>query len=339
MDVRGNSLQIASVLAKARIGRRTPLKVTHLLSYRCNVECGFCTRIHIPSGHMDEKQVLAMMDAFARMGTRWWVFNGGEPTLIKSLGRYIRRGKHLGLDLTMVTNGTFIEQRIDELADLDLVICSVHGDRSEHDRVVQSEGAYDKAIAGIRLLRERGVAVCLMVVLNEKNLSLMERMLRLGEELDAGVAFQPVVETRLGGATIQADLVPREAAMVEAVDWLMKQKMEGRPVSCSQDYLRAVGESWPDRPFGVKCWAGKLFCEVTPEGFVIPCCSEEEYTFARCHGPSVGWDTAFLALPDRSGCQACWFKGPQELNLLLGLRPKQALRAAGNLYNGRLLWD
>ena len=332
-------LQVLGSLASARLGGRVPLKVTHLLSYRCNVECDFCTRIHIPSGHMREADVLSMMDAFAGMGTRWWVFNGGEPTLIKPLGRYIQRGKQLGMNLSMVTNGTFIERRIDELESLDLVICSIHGDREEHDRIVQHPGAYDTAIAGLKLLRERGVDVCLMVVLNERNIPLMERMLELGEQLGAGVAFQPVVETRLGGASIKSELVPRQAAIAEAVDWLLEQKIAGRPVSCSRDYLQAVASSWPDRPFGVKCWAGKLFCEVTPEGFVVPCCSEEEYTFARCHGPSVGWEKAFAALPDRSGCQACWFKGPQELNLLLGLRPKQAVRAASNFLNGRILWD
>ena len=157
MDFGASSLQIASTLAKARLGRRTPLKVTHLLSYRCNVECGFCTRIHIPSDHMEEAQVLNMMDSFARMGTRWWVFNGGEPTLHKSLGRYIQRGRHLDLDLTLVTNGTLIERRIDELSKLNLVICSIHGDREEHDRILQREGSFDKAIRGVQLLRERDV--------------------------------------------------------------------------------------------------------------------------------------------------------------------------------------
>ena len=92
-----------------------------------------------------------MMDAFAGMGTRWWVFNGGEPPLIKPLGRYIQRGKQLGMNPSMVTNGTFIERRIDELESLDLVICSIHGDREEHDRIVQHPGAYDTAIAAQKL--------------------------------------------------------------------------------------------------------------------------------------------------------------------------------------------
>lgn len=339
MALPARPLQIAGTLAKARLGLRTPLKVTHLLTYKCNVECGFCTRIHIPSDHLAEHEVLAMMESFARMGTRWWVFNGGEPTLIRPLGGYIRKAKALGFHRTMVTNGTRIEARIDELAELSLVICSIHGDRDEHDRVVQRQGSYDAAIRGLRLLRQRGVDVCIMVVLNERNHALMDSMIALGEELGAGVAFQPVVETRLGGAEIDGSLVPRQAAIEEAVDWLMEQKMAGRPVSCSRAYLEAVRDSWPDKPFGVKCWAGKLFCEVTPEGYVVPCCSEEEYTFAGCHGPTVGWDSAFAALPDRSGCQACWFKGPQELNLLLGLRPAQAVRAASNLARGRMLWD
>jgi MoaA/NifB/PqqE/SkfB family radical SAM enzyme len=333
------TVQVATALATARLGRRTPLKVTHLLTYKCNVECGFCTRIHIPSGHMKEPEVLAMMEDFAALGTKWWVFNGGEPTLVKPLGTYIRKAKELNFDCTMVTNGTFLEKRIDDVANLNRVICSIHGDREEHDRVVQHEGAFDKAVRGLRMLRERDVDVIIMVVLNERNRELLEDMLRLGEELGAGIACQPVVETTLGGAEIQHDLVPRQKAMAEAVEWLMDQKIAGRPVSASRAYLEAVLESWPDRPFDVKCWAGKLFCEVTPEGYVVPCCSEEEYLFADCHGPSVGWADAFEALPDRSGCRACWFKGPQELNLLLGLRPKQVARAASNLVRGRMLWD
>lgn len=332
-------LQIASSLARARLGAYTPLKVTHLLTYACNVECGFCTRIHVPAEPMGPEQVHPMMDAFAALGTRWWVFNGGEPTLVKPLGDYIRHGGELGFHRSMVTNGTALRQRLDDVRHLDLIICSLHGDAQEHDRVVKRVGAYDLAIDGIRRVRDAGVECCLMVVLNERNVPLMERMLALGEELDAGVAFQPVVETTLGGARIDGGLVPRQRAMAEAVDWLLAAKMEGRPVSCSPSYLQAVAASWPDRPFGVKCWAGKLFCEVTPEGYVVPCCSEEEYTFAGCHGPTVGWAGAFDALPDRSGCQACWFKGPQELNLLLGLRPGQAARAASNLVRGRMLWD
>ena len=91
---------------------------------------------------------------------------GGEPTLVKPLGRYIQKAKELGFDRTMVTNGTFIEQRIDELADLDRVICSIHGDPEEHDRVVAHPGAFEKAVRGLRMLRERGVEVIIMVVLN-----------------------------------------------------------------------------------------------------------------------------------------------------------------------------
>jgi len=339
MPLPARPLQIVGSLASARVGRPVPLKVTHLLTYRCNVECGFCTRIHAPSGHMASDQVVGMMESFARMGTRWWVFNGGEPTLVKGLGEYIAAGRRLGFHRSMVTNGTRIAERIDELRDLDLVICSIHGDRLEHDRVVGRQGSYEAALRGLEQLRSQGVELCLLCVLNERNRGQMQELLRLGEEIGAGVAFQPVVETRLGGAEIAEGLMPRQQAMAEAVDWLIGEKMQGRPVSCSTDYLEAIRDTWPGKPFGLKCWAGRLFCEVTPEGYVVPCCSEEEYVSADRHGPTVGWERAFAALPDRSGCQACWFKGPQELNLLLGLRPRQAVRAASNLARGRMLWD
>jgi MoaA/NifB/PqqE/SkfB family radical SAM enzyme len=328
----------ASVLG-APLGRRTPLKVTHLLTYACNEECGFCTRIHIPSGHMDEGQTLAMMNAFAALGTRWWVWNGGEPTLVKALPRYIARGKELGFHRTMVTNGTFLRRRARELRDLDLVICSIHGDRENHDRTVGLAGAWEQAIDGLRAMADLGVERCLMVVLHKENLGLLDELLRLSEELGAGLACQPITETRLGGAEVDTSLVPAAEAMRAGVDWLLTQKMAGRPVSASPAYLRAVRSSWPDQPFPVPCQAGRLFCEVTPEGYVVPCCAEEEYTFARCHGPTVGWARAFRALPDRSTCRACSFKGPQELNLLLGLSPREIGRATANLARGRLLWD
>ena len=339
MALPARPLQIAATLAKARLGRWTPLKVTHLLTYRCNLTCGFCTRIHAPARRMEPGQVLSMMEAFARMGTRWWVFNGGEPTLLPELGSYIRHGGALGFNTTLVTNGTSIGRRIDDLAGLNLVICSIHGDREEHDRLVGRQGSYDAAIAGLSRLRDRGVPTCLLTVLHERSCEHLDAMLRLGEELGAGVAFQPIAETRLGGAHIDGSLVPRARAMAGAIDHLLDQKMAGRPVSCSVSYLEAVRDSWPRGPVGTKCWAGRLFCEVTPEGFVVTCCAEEENTFAACHGPTVGWEKAFAALPDRSGCQDCWFKGPQELNLLLGLRPRHAARAAANLARGRLLWD
>jgi MoaA/NifB/PqqE/SkfB family radical SAM enzyme len=288
---------------------------------------------------MEPGLVLCMMEAFARMGTRWWVFNGGEPTLLPELGSYIRHGKALGFNTTLVSNGTSIARRIDDLAGLNLVICSVHGDRDEHDRLVGRQGSYDAAIAGLARLRDRGIPTCILTVLNERSCEHLDTMLRLGEELGAGVAFQPIAQTRLGGARIDGSLVPRARAMAGAVDHLIEQKLAGRPVSCSVSYLEAVRDTWPHGPVGTKCWAGRLFCEVTPDGYVVPCCAEEENTFARCHGPTVGWEKAFAALPDRSGCQDCWFKGPQELNLLLGLRPRHALRAAANLARGRLLWD
>jgi len=339
MRLPDGALQIASNLAAARLGRRTPLKVTHLLTYACNVECGFCTRIHIPSESMPAEQVMSMMSSFAALGTRWWVFNGGEPTLVPELGQYIAHAQELGFHSSMVTNGSRIEARISELQALDFVICSIHGDEEEHDRIVGRKGAYRAALSGLSLLKEAGVELCLLCVLNEHNHTLAEAILELGEELGAGVAFQPIVETRLGGAEVDPSLLPSTRDLSNTIDWILEQKVAGRPISSSTSYLEAIRTAWPNQPIGVKCRAGQLFCEVTPEGYVVPCCSEEEYTFPRCHGPSVGWEPAFLALPDRSSCQACWFKGPQELNLLLSGQPGHTKRALVNLATGRFLWD
>ena len=202
MGLPSNPLQIVTTLARARLGTRTPLKVTHLLTYACNVECGFCTRIHVPAGAMDDSQVLSMMNAFADLGTRWWVFNGGEPTLVPALSTYLDRAVELGFHTTLVTNGTRLEARYDELQRLDLVICSLHGTEQEHDRVVGRQGSYQQALRGLRILAEAGVEVCLLSVINEQNRGLPEEMLALGESLGAGVAFQPIVATRLGGAHI-----------------------------------------------------------------------------------------------------------------------------------------
>jgi MoaA/NifB/PqqE/SkfB family radical SAM enzyme len=337
--LRPRPLHVAQSLVAARFGARVPLKVTHLLTYACNVECGFCTRIHVPAEPMREADVFGMIDAFAGLGTSWWVMNGGEPTLVKPLPDYIDRAKSHGMNVSMVTNGTQLLRRADELKRLDLVICSVHGDRAEHDRVVQRQGAWDGAIDGVKAMRDRGVDVVLLCVLNERNVPLLDRMLLLGEQLGVGVAFQPVTDTRLGGAFIDRSLLPDRDAMSAAIDSLLAWKSEGRPLSGSREYLEAVRASWPDRPFPVPCWAGRLFCEVTPEGYVVSCCSEEEHLDPARHGPSVGWREAWDVLPDRSHCRACSFKGPQELNLLLGMAPSRLARAAANAARGRMLWN
>jgi len=92
-----------------------PLKVTHNITYRCNLNCSFCLlkkRLNKPdSPEMDTSQIKRMMREFKQIGTKFWLFSGGEPLLREDLGELISYAKdkmdfHCGIS----TNGTLLPE-------------------------------------------------------------------------------------------------------------------------------------------------------------------------------------------------------------------------------------
>ena len=82
-----------------------------------------------------------------------------------------------------------------------------------------------------------------------------------------------------------------------------------------------IRDCWPDTTDKIHCYAAQSYCNVTPNGYLVPCCAKLFQTQGENQGLKVGFRKAFRQLGDMSGCQGCYYSGPQELNIILGILP------------------
>ena len=92
---------------------------------------------------------------------------GGEPLLRDDLGPIVQHLKRLGLHTSANTNGWFVEERLEDLAGLDLVCMTLDGPPGVHDDQ-RRKGSYGRVLRSIEALRKSGVQVVTMTVVTSR---------------------------------------------------------------------------------------------------------------------------------------------------------------------------
>jgi len=305
MDAK-NLLSGMSAALKVRLGGRIPLRVTHVLTYRCNLNCEYCSR-NSPGEELDTEGVKELMDSFASMGTKYWSFNGGEPLLRDDIGKLIAHAKKIGMTVSMATNGTLVPERIKEIAGVDIVTLSLDGEAETHDLIrCGTHANVEDAAKALQGIKKRFNFV---TVVGSHNIGELDQILALAEREGAKVFFQPIRVQKEDLAGRSRMLFPSKEEMAQAMDKLMALKADGHPIASSAEYLEHVKKTWPDGPSSIKCWAGRFFCAVTPSGSVAHCCD----TLA---GATDEGAQAFSCLGEPA-CATCFPSIPQETNILM----------------------
>jgi hopanoid biosynthesis associated radical SAM protein HpnH len=158
------SLRIASYLARQKLKGREkfPLLVELEPLFQCNLACSFCGKIqhpeHVLRKRMPVEQAVA---AIEEAGAPMVSIAGGEPLVhpeVHVIAReLIRRRKFVFL----CTNGILMEKKLDLFEPSPYFAWVVHLDglRERHDRFVEREGVFDKAVAAIEAAKRRGFRV------------------------------------------------------------------------------------------------------------------------------------------------------------------------------------
>ncbi len=100
------------------------------------------------------------------------LFSGGEPLLRPDLFILIERASALGIRPVVSTNGTLIDERAAERlrdAGARYVGISLDGMRETNDRLRACNGAFDRALAGLRHCRRLGIKVGLRFTMMRHN--------------------------------------------------------------------------------------------------------------------------------------------------------------------------
>jgi 12,18-didecarboxysiroheme deacetylase len=198
---------------------------------RCNLRCRHCysrsADRHYES-EMTTEEGFALLEDLAQFGAPVVLFSGGEPLTRPDLLELVERAVKLGLRAVISTNGTLIDEakaaRLKEIG-LSYVGISLDGMRPTNDLFRGVEGAYDRALRGLRNCLNAGVKVGLRFTITRNNAADIPALFDLVREQHVPrICFYHLVYAGRGAALMAEDLGPVETRKV--VDTIIDRTAE-----------------------------------------------------------------------------------------------------------------
>ena len=157
-------VSIGSYIVRQHVSgrKRYPLVLMLEPLFRCNLACAGCGKIDYPDEILNKR--LSVEDALGAVdecGAPVVVMAGGEPLIHKDLPRIVEGIVARRKFAIVCTNALLLEKKIDEYKPSPYFTWSIHldGDQEMHDKSVCRAGVYDKAVAALKLAKEKGFRV------------------------------------------------------------------------------------------------------------------------------------------------------------------------------------
>lgn len=180
---------------------------------RCNLRCVHCYSSSQNVKYADEldtEQGKALIDDLASFGAPVLLFSGGEPLMREDLPELLRHAVDRGMRAVISTNGTMITRekaRIFGKIGLSYVGVSLDGMKEIHDRFRGVDGAFDRAMQGIRHCMDEGIKVGIRFTMTGKNQAEVPAIFDLIErEGIPRVCFYHLVYSGRGSKLVDEDL-------------------------------------------------------------------------------------------------------------------------------------
>lgn len=163
-----------------------PVVIWNLIR-RCNLKCKHCYSISADvdfPGELTTAEIFRCMDDLKAFGVPVLILSGGEPLLRPDIFDIAGRAKHMGFYVGLSSNGALIgEHNVARIAAIgfDYIGISLDGIGSTHDHFRGKDGAFAASLAGLRLLRARGLKVGLRFTMTMDNHRELEDLLQLAE--------------------------------------------------------------------------------------------------------------------------------------------------------------
>ena len=320
----GTVVQGALQYAWARVtGRATWTCATLLVTFRCDQHCGYCDFPRHAGAELDTAAWIRLIRGLRRAGTVRLGLSGGEPLLRPDLGQLVHAATSEGFVTSLVTNGSRLVERLDDVLAVDYLLTTIEGDPRQHD-AVRGAGAWNAAWSGIEAARRRGgPRLGLICPVHAGNAATLDEALRTAEALGVKVYYQPVLQ-RSGWTGPGYPDLPADAIVHDAFQRIAAWKRSGRAVGNSTAYLSLVLERRTGSLAGT-CTAGRFFVTILPDGRVTPCCM---LPFGD-HLPVVDSDAPHRAVEKvpRPVCGGCAIAPYVESHLILSMNAR-ALQTA-----------
>jgi len=158
------------------------------LTSKCNLHCDYCFYAHEMHDRPDlsQKEWFTFFDELGRLGVRTLTLSGGEVFIRKDFFELIDYIINRRMSYSILSNGTLVDEKmVSRLMEkkrrlrLNSIQVSIDGSCAEvHDKS-RGKGCFEKAIRGLRLLKEAGFPVTTRVTVNRYNVDDLDNIARL----------------------------------------------------------------------------------------------------------------------------------------------------------------
>ncbi|QPC44414.1 adenosyl-hopene transferase HpnH [Kaustia mangrovi] len=147
---------------KLKGNKRYPLVLMLEPLFRCNLACPGCGKIDYPKPILDQRlSVEECLEAVDECGAPIVSIPGGEPLIHREMDQIVKAIVDRKKFVYLCTNALLLKKKLDLFEPSPYLTFSVHLDglKEEHDKAVDQEGVFDKAVEAIREAVARGFRV------------------------------------------------------------------------------------------------------------------------------------------------------------------------------------
>lgn len=272
---------------------RTPKSVDIDITDRCNLRCKYCYFFNSPADvktDLPPEEWLRFFEELKRCAVTEVCLAGGEPFIREDLRDILEGIIRNRMRFSILSNGTLVTEDMARfLASTprcNYVQVSLDGSGPETHDACRGSGAFEKAVAGLRLLQQHGVNVAVRVTIHRQNVRDLEAIARLLlEDLGLG-GFGTNAAGHMGLCqknTEQVELTAGERELAMRTLLALNKKYGGR-ISAQAGPL-AEGRMWsemerarrsglaalPDRGCLTACGCVLEKIAVRTDGVLVPC--------------------------------------------------------------------
>ncbi len=197
----------------------------------CNLNCIHCyanSEAKKYEGELTTEEAKDMIDQLADFNVPVLLLSGGEPLIRPDILELAEYAISKGIRITFSTNGTLIDKKLArKIKDIGVgyVGISFDGIKEKHDAFRRYEGAFDKALEGVRNLVEVDQRVGLRFTINKHNYLQLNEIFDFIEKEDIPRAcFYHLVYSGRGSEMMAEDLTHEETR--DALDIIMTRTIE-----------------------------------------------------------------------------------------------------------------
>ncbi|EXV46661.1 pyrroloquinoline quinone biosynthesis protein PqqE [Acinetobacter baumannii] len=255
-----------------------PLWLLAELTYRCPLQCPYCSNPLDYAQHKNELTTQEWFDVFdqaRQMGAVQLGFSGGEPLVRQDLEQLVAHAHQLGFYTNLITSGMGLtEQRISHLkqAGLDHIQISFQAsDPVVNDALAGSKHAFEQKYEMCRLVKKYDYPMVLNFVIHRHNIDQIDKIIELCLELNADTVELAICQFYGWAFLNRQGLLPTQEQLIRAerITNEYREKLKAQNHPCKLIFV--VPDYYEERPKACMNGWGKIFFTIAPDGMALPC--------------------------------------------------------------------